>query len=257
MLSDYWSLRTFGNLMGTSRLHSSNIMAINKQKAVDLRLSGLTHQQIADQLGCSLDWCKQNLKGIGKQTKHSLLIDQVRQIGRTVKGITNLDVFMLIKNAYPQLPAKDLTELISDIKKAARRGCKDVTIRPDWMPPETSKRSLETMISMGQEVYEFKQSLAEKYREEFNLDADYQSGIVYELSKLSAGKNNKLMPMGLVRYGTYLESIADTLDERHKQIASYENEGCINAPIDSCKFINAYQRDSPQAFILEEEELPY
>jgi hypothetical protein len=232
-------------------------MAINKQKAIDLRLSGLTHQQVADQLGCSIDWCKQNLKGIGKPTKDSLLIDEIRRIGRMPQGITNMEVFILVKNAYPQLPAKDLTEQVADLKKAARRGCKDVTIRPDWMPPESSKSSLETMMSMGQEVYEFMQSLAEKYREEFNLDADYQSGIVYELSKLSAGQNNKLMPMGLVKYGTHLESVADTLDERHKQIASYENKGCLPAPKDSDRGSNAYKADSTQAFMLEEEELPY
>lgn len=230
-------------------------MAIDKQKAIDLRLSGLNLQQVAEQLGCSLDWCKRNLKGVGKQSKHSSLINDVRRIGRMPEGVTNAEVFRLVKSAYPQLPTKDLTELASDIKKAARRGCKDVTIRPDWMPPASSKRSLATMMDMGQEVFEFMQCLAEKYRQQFNLGADYQRGIVYELSKLSAGEGNRLMPMGLIKYGAHLENIADTLDERHKQIASYESEDCIYVPTGHVS--NTYKSEGVQSLVLEENELPY
>jgi hypothetical protein len=232
-------------------------MAIDKQKAIDLRLSGLTLQQVADQMGCSLDWCKRNLKGIGKQTKHQLLIDEVRRIGRMTEGVTNAEVFRLVRGAYPQLRTKDVAELVSDIKKAAKRGCQDVTIRPDWMQPEFSKDSLETMMSMAQEVFDLTNSLAEKYREEFNLGVSYQRCIMYELSKLSAGENNRLMPMGLVKYGTYLEGIADTLDERHKRIAPYKNEGYVAAPMDFGRASNAYKSDSTSAFKVEEEELPY
>ncbi len=232
-------------------------MAINKQNAIDLRLSGLTLQQVAVQLGCSIDWCKRNLGGVAKHTKDSLLIDEVRRIGRTSAGITKTEVFKLVKQAYPKLPAQDLTEKVSAIKKAARRGCKEVTIRPDWMPTDHSKASLETMISMGQEVFEFMHFLAQKYRQEFGLDASYQRGIVYELSKLSAGENNKLMPMGLVKYGSHLEGIAVALDERQQQKISPGSEECTDTHTRTESINRVTEPNIAQPLVLEETEIPY
>ena len=40
---------------------------IDKQRAVELKESGLTNKEIAQRLGCSEDWCKKNLKGIKKK----------------------------------------------------------------------------------------------------------------------------------------------------------------------------------------------
>ena len=37
---------------------------IDKQKAIALKEQGLTNKEVAQELGCSEDWCKRNLKGI-------------------------------------------------------------------------------------------------------------------------------------------------------------------------------------------------
>lgn len=39
---------------------------VNYELAVQLRKQGMKYQEIANHLGCSLDWCKRNLKGIKK-----------------------------------------------------------------------------------------------------------------------------------------------------------------------------------------------
>jgi hypothetical protein len=236
---------------------SFNIMAIDKQKAMDLKLSGLTHQQVAEQIGCSIDWCKRNLKGVRKRTKDSSLVDEIRRIGRASEGITKVHVFNLVREAYPKLLKQDLIEKVSETKKAARRGCKDVTIRPDWMLPGRSKDSLGLMMSMAQEVFDLMNTLGDKYRQEFNLDASYQKGIVYELSKLSAGENNKLMPMGLVKYGAHLEGVADTMDERHKQQTSHGTGTSVSLPTLLGIAKDVDQINNARCLVLADDEIPY
>jgi cyanate lyase len=36
---------------------------IDKELANKLRKQGLTYKQVADTVGCSVEWCKKNLKG--------------------------------------------------------------------------------------------------------------------------------------------------------------------------------------------------
>lgn len=43
-------------------------MQVDKQKALELREQGKSYAEISEELGCSIDWCKRNLKGI-KGTK--------------------------------------------------------------------------------------------------------------------------------------------------------------------------------------------
>lgn len=39
---------------------------VDKNKAVELRNLGHNYQEISDKVGCSVDWCKRNLKGVTK-----------------------------------------------------------------------------------------------------------------------------------------------------------------------------------------------
>lgn len=71
------------------------------------------------------------------------------------------------------------------------------------------------MLEYAQEVYSFKQHLADKYRAEFDLDQSYSNAVVYALTSLSAGANTTLLPQGLLQYGEQLEGIVNELEIRN------------------------------------------
>jgi uncharacterized protein YjcR len=39
---------------------------VDKELAIKLRLAGMTYKQIAEKLGCSIDWCKHELRDYKK-----------------------------------------------------------------------------------------------------------------------------------------------------------------------------------------------
>lgn len=188
---------------------------IDKEKAIELRQSGLSYPEISKTMGCSVDWCKHNLKGIGEQSKDKPIIQEIRRLGRLETGVTSGEIKDLVKQAYPDLYGDELQAKITEIKKASRRGNKDVIIRPYWMVAECPHECITTIMDMAQEVYYTMHYLGTKYRKLYDLPESYQKSIVYALSMLSAGENNKLMPQGLLEYGAYLEGVADTLSERY------------------------------------------
>lgn len=203
-------------------------MAIDKEKAVALRLGGMSLQDVADALECSLGWCKANLKGVKQANKDKELIESVRKLGRSNVGVTTGEIKLLTMKHHNSLKGTELEDKVSDIKKAARRGNKDVIVRPYWMLPDCPRDCTLAMLEYANEVYTFKQQLADKYMEQFNLDASYGKTVVHALTMLSAGENSKLMPQGLLSYGATLERIQDALDSRnnpsYKSVSTKQDE---------------------------------
>lgn len=190
-------------------------MAIDKKLAQQLRLEGKSLQEVADTLGCSLGWCKANLKGVKQPNKDKALIESIRQLGRSENGVTTGEIKMLTSNHYPALKGDDLETKVTNIKRSARKGHSDVVVRPYWMLPNKPRDCTVAMLEYANEVYNFKEYLADKYREQFDLDETYSKTVVYALTMMSAGEHNKLMPQGLANYGATLERIQDALDSRN------------------------------------------
>jgi hypothetical protein len=190
-------------------------MAIDIDKAKLLRSEGKTLQEVADTMGCSLAWCKANLKGTKQANKDLALIEQVRHMGRSVQGVTTGEIKMLTTGHYPNMIGEELETKTEAIRKAARRNNPDVVIRPYWMLPDCPRECTLAMIEAADEVWRFKEYLADKYRKDFDLDETYARTIVHALTMLSAGENNKLMPQGLLAYGAHLERIQEQLDSRN------------------------------------------
>lgn len=63
---------------------------VDKVKATGLREKGLTYKQISSELNCSVEWCKQNLKGV---TKGVVINNQVQSIlsDSTAEDLGRLD----------------------------------------------------------------------------------------------------------------------------------------------------------------------
>lgn len=190
-------------------------MAIDIDKAKLLRQEGKTLQEVADIVGCSLAWCKANLKGTKQVSRDKELIEGIRTKGKSKDGIASTEVRILVKNEYPNLEGNELEDKVTAIKKAARRDNKDVIIRPYWMVPEQARDCTTMMLEFAQEIYELKEYLAKKYRREFDLDESAHNTVIYSLTTMSAGEYNKLMPQGLIEYGRQLGQIQDALEDRH------------------------------------------
>lgn len=53
---------------------------VNKEEASALRKQGLTYKQIAETIGCSLDWCKKNLKHVEVDPSQKELMIRRKQV---------------------------------------------------------------------------------------------------------------------------------------------------------------------------------
>ena len=113
---------------------------IDKQEATKLREMGLGYKEIASKLGCSVQWCKVNLKDVQKNTKESKLIEKCIALGLRPQGITTVEIRKALVSEYDVRDNDGgLTEeglrLYKKIKTKVRE--KDGTIvRPAWMVPE-------------------------------------------------------------------------------------------------------------------------
>jgi len=114
-------------------------MAVDRELAQKYREEGKTLQEVAELVGCSLAWCKANLKGTKAPSKDKALVEDVRKAGKRTEGITSAEVKFMVRGVYSNLKGKDLEDKVNDIKRAARRGNPDVLIRPYWMLPDRAK----------------------------------------------------------------------------------------------------------------------
>lgn len=113
---------------------------VNKQEAIKLRELGLGYKEIAEKLGCSVQWCKVNLKDVQKNTKESNLIEKCIALGLRPQGITTVEIRKALVSVYDVTDDEGgLTDeglrLYKKIKTKVRE--KEGTIvRPAWMVPE-------------------------------------------------------------------------------------------------------------------------
>lgn len=65
---------------------------VDKERAISLRESGMSYKEIAELCGCSVSWCKLNLKDVSteKELTNTQLYDRIctlmLEVERRVKG---------------------------------------------------------------------------------------------------------------------------------------------------------------------------
>lgn len=209
-------------------------MAVDKVRAEELRNAGMSYDEISQELGCSVAWCKKNLKGVKKDKVRGDIIETIRLKGRSASGITRGEINVLINAAFVGMSKDDKKLEYEKLTDAARRNRKDVIIRPYWMIPTNPRGCTNTMMDMAQELYETMHVLAKKYRHFHNLDESYQNSIAYGLHMLTSGEYNSMMPQGLNKKGTQMDVMCSLLEERntlHDVIESGHSKG-FKHPVD-------------------------
>lgn len=130
---------------------------IDKEQAIALRLQGKSYKEIAQELGCSLDWCKRNLKGIKRkdisEEDYSLLVNK----GRSFDCITKGDILSKVKQEdtpYDKDYSKNLNLAANRVKKKLNKE-EDVIVRQAWIHPARAKYSYNSMLDCINNLNEF------------------------------------------------------------------------------------------------------
>lgn len=122
---------------------------VDKIKALELREQGKTYAEISDELGCSVAWCKSNLKGTKKkdikEEDYIALIDKGRSFDCITKGEI-LGKVLVDKTEDYKDQSKEMLKTTNRVKrKLAKEG--DVIVRQAWIHPARARFSYNNMIS--------------------------------------------------------------------------------------------------------------
>lgn len=112
---------------------------VDKVRGVKLREAGRTYQEIAEALGCSVQWCKVNLKSVPKNTKEISLLEKCITLAQRDEGMTTLELRYCIIEFYPEYSdesgfTEEGLKLYKKIKTKVREK-EGTIIRPVWMVP--------------------------------------------------------------------------------------------------------------------------
>ena len=198
-------------------------MAINKEKAIDLRKQGHTYQQIADALGCSVDWCKRNLSKIPKNTKSIDVYALCRQKAQSRDGITNQEIQHNIRLCFPEYTTyKQIEPEYKRIKRKLNQD-KECVIRPHWMIPNKAQQCMSSLLMSVNALEDRINDEINTIRSELGLSDEYSRGLLYSLISLTSG--------GVLLHGRPVESIIDGLQHAIEKLEDRNNIG--GAPFDT------------------------
>ena len=185
-------------------------------KATCLREQGMTYKKIAEELACSVDWCKQNLKSVSKNSAELKLIDECIILAKSEGALTNGQIKYTVRSIYPVDGSKEQKDTedkaITRFKTAIRKE-ENTIIRPYWMQPENAKVSFDLVLSSVDEMSQRMTDCVDNIRQTLNLDASYDNSLRYAIIKMLQG--SYLVPEGLENHCTTLANIADQLEERN------------------------------------------
>jgi len=211
---------------------------VDKVKALELRESGLTYQQIADELKCSLDWCKRNLKGHCKHTIERPTVQRLISSAKLKSGITSGDIKAQARALYPDDFVKgsgkkdEQAKHIKRIKAKVKKD-KQALVRPYWLVPEDAKDIFHSMLRKLQQRDEQLQEDVDEIRQEFNLDSSYSDSLMYAMVTMSA-KGSIIMKRSVVKEIDRLGEIVEELELRNndkakgKQVATVKVKDHLN-----------------------------
>lgn len=207
---------------------------IDKAKAVALREQGFNYEQIAAEVGCSVGWCKINLKGVTKDLKENDLVAKLVAMARTKKGITAGDIAREVKEVFPNDYSKEQKEdhrrNVNRIK-AKVKAHEGVTVRPYWMPPEQARDMFYTMMQKIQDRDERDQEDIDEIRAEYGLDESYIPSIRYALYSLSA-IGSKFLGYSVVHEIDRLSDVVDDLEKKNPAVVKQVSTGVAQDTID-------------------------
>ena len=191
------------------------VKKVDKNKATTLKEQGKTYAEIAEELGCSVGWCKHNLKDTVKNKEGKEMLQKYIDCSKSKQTITTGQIKrMLTVDFSEQLKSMQEDEVddflnakVTMVKrKIAEAGGH---VRPHWMHPEHSRQSMRRMLDL---VNDFDSRLYEML-EEFKYDMQDLTGEDIPFLELSAiGTLKMLSQLGTDKCGaSKVASICENL----------------------------------------------
>lgn len=234
---------------------------VNKEKAKELRLQGCTYKEIAEELGCSIVWCKVNLKDVQKNTKEDATIKELIKNAKKPEGITSSEIWnsmRIIHPCDPSLTNKEST--MQDSKNAARfmyriKKEDDALVRPYWMPPEDANLALKRVIQavnlIDERLYEEVQGIMQ----ELNLDETHIRSLTRVITQLTYG-GSLISSIDLMQRLESLQNTANELERRQAELHITTAKEPVKHYWDSTIEYDPYP-DSVLPTNLKEEDVPF
>jgi len=193
---------------------------IDKELASKLREQGLGYEQIAEQLGCSVSWCKTNLKQVKKYKDEQEAIDCCVQKSKQRQAITSLEITKEILKVHKFDNSKEHKLEQEKITKKFKQKVRDSKgiVRPYWMPADRSVQALDLVVaavnSLDERLYEKVMEILEEL--EITPDTANISSFSAVILSLMYG-NRGQAKAGVGEQFSRLSAIADELSIRNKQ----------------------------------------
>lgn len=213
---------------------------VNKEEALNLRLDGKTYQQISEILGCSLDWCKRNLKGTKRkdisEEDYNNLINKGRSFDCVTKGEIISKVNVSPSDSYKEYNKEAVRTANRVRRKLAKEG--DVIVRQAWIHPARAKFSYDNMLMyinmLNDTLDEYVRS--HLYEVGFDNEDNYNATLAFMVMNSQFGQRVQK---------NYSTAVFDSI---HKTVGIIEERNGSEEPPELA---------SRCSFTLDEEDLPY
>ena len=210
------------------------VKKVDKNKAAALKEQGKTYVEIAAELGCSVGWCKRNLKEVVKNKEGKEMLEKYILQSKSKQAITSGQIKKMLledfANEVETMSEKEVEDFLKAKTTALKRKINEAggIVRPQWMHPEYSRQSFRRVLDL---VDEFDSRLYEMLEEvKHDMKAITGDDIPHlELSILSTLR--MLSQLGVSQFGASkivnicdnLASVADRLHDINEASVSTDN----------------------------------
>lgn len=165
---------------------------ISKDRAIALRLQGKSYKEISQELSCSVDWCKRNLKGIKKQDISEQDYLGLLHKGRSFDCCTKPEILDKIQVPLTQTGKEHNKELMKATNRVKRKLQKeeDVIVRQAWVHPARARYSYNNMLSYINMLNEVLDEYVTQHLREcgFEDDSNYNSVLAFMVMNSQFGQ---------------------------------------------------------------------
>jgi len=193
---------------------------IDRTKAKELRELGKTYDEISKELGCSVAWCKLNLKGVTKHVMEDATVKKLVVKAKSKTGITSGDISHEARKIYPHDFSKEQVEEHEKNTRRIRTKVKSedgTLIRPYWVVPDQAQAIFYSMLRKLQAKDERDQEDIDDLRAEFDLDESYVNSLKYALYSMST-IGSKILKHSVVHEIDRIGEIVEELEKRNNPI---------------------------------------
>lgn len=161
---------------------------VDKIKAIELRKQGLSYKKIAEELGCSVHWCKKYLCDVQKDEQKYELIEKCIKQSLTNEGITSSEILnIMLTPEDKQLSSTELKKVKQNKLNSVKTKIKEHNgvVRPAWMVPELADESLQEVLRIVNDLDVRLYEAVLEYKHRFGIQYNVENSLLMTIMRLS------------------------------------------------------------------------